>query len=691
MQCSKCQATIAAGAKFCPKCGARAGTPAVEVGGKRCPQCGTENLASAKFCKKDGYRFDAVPASTAVSPPNEPRTQEAVSKPIPVASDSVTCPKCGTANALTARFCKKDGYPLQAIGAMPSSITTPKSSTPAIPLAMDSGISPTTPPVATLLGEPWVKEAVSKPIPPADDSVKCPKCGAANLSTAKFCRKDGHPLQAAGAVTPPVAVQPVVPPAKPAAMDSPVTTLAPKLAPQPVPATQPASVAPRPAVSAASRAQVIKPAAAKSRKGMIISAAVGAAILASTGGGYAYWAGYVGNRQGSVQNEINAELGSHGLSNIKVTVNHEWVASLAGTVLNQSDKDQAFGLVSGHKELKSIVNEVQIESNAADVEQSLRKLLAEAGLGALTSDVDEEFIATLSGTLPSDKEKINATMIAKSVAGVKAVVDQMVVVNMSEAPDTESVQHDFDDRMSHLLGAGSSRPYLSIEELYALRRSAGIDDPSTANTDVHNALIAAMRNTRDALNQQQIQQIIKMHSAAAPPSQALPPLPVVSPSASQRTADKMALDRELNARLSANGVSGVTGHVNPDMSVVLSGTVRSEDERYRALTIGGSLPGANGVRESIQIAAPQVAKLAPPQAAPQVPPQAAEIDPAKLEGDINRALRSRDINSVMAQVNDDMTLTLKGSVSAAEKERALQLARQVRGIRGIKDKIFVIE
>jgi osmotically-inducible protein OsmY len=361
----------------------------------------------------------------------------------------------------------------------------------------------------------------------------------------------------------------------------------------------------------------------------MIGAAVGAAILASTGGGYAYWAGYVGNRQGSVQNEINAELGSHGLSNIKVTVNHEWVASLAGTALNQSDKDQAFGLVSGHAALKSIVNEVQIESNAADVEKNLNQALAGAGFSSVpTVQLDKDLVATLHGSASDQPEKARMLALAAGVAGVKGVKDEI------EIPAPETI-------------------------------------PEPENSD----------------------------SAEAAPPLAPPPLP---PQATPpRTVDKAALDRELNARLRANGVSGVTGHVNPDMSVALSGTVRSADERDRALTIGGSLPGANGVRETIQVAAPQVARLAPPQAltqasppqvAPQVPPsQAAAIDPSKLEGDINRALRSRDINSVTAQVNDDMSLTLKGSASAAEKERAMQLARQVRGIRGIKDKIFVVE
>ncbi|MDP2028166.1 MAG: BON domain-containing protein [Thiobacillus sp.] len=356
---------------------------------------------------------------------------------------------------------------------------------------------------------------------------------------------------------------------------------------------------------------------------MMIGAVAGIAILASAGGGYSYWAGYIGNRQGSVQNDINAELGSHGLSNIKVTVNHEWVASLAGTVLNQSDKDQAFGLVSGHAELKSIVNEVQIESSAADVEKNLNMALAEAGFSSVpTVQIDKDWVATLRGSANDQTEKDRMLALATGVAGVKGVRDEIEV-----APETI---------------------------------------PEPENSDI----------------------------AAVEPPAASPPL---SPQAApQQVVDRAALDRELNARLRANGVGGVTGRVNPDMSVALSGTVRSADERNRALTIGFSLPGANGVRETIQIAAPQVVRLAPPQAPPQAeppaqPPRAAAIDPSKLEGDINRALRSRDINSITAQVNDDMSLTLKGSASAAEKERALQLTRQVRGIRGVKDKVFVVE
>lgn len=564
-----------------------------------CANCKSEITDTSKFCKKCGTSVIAAP-------------------------ETKICPSCGTVNAANAKFCKKDGYNFGA----PAPVSAPRlEAAPTAP--PQSATSPEVKPV----DEPKIEEAGSKPGPPVSGAVTCPKCGTANVPTAKFCKNDGYPLQAAGSVTlptavpPPVAVPTEIPSTKPVGMDSLVKPPTPKLAPQPIPVKQSAPAAPRPAVSAAPRALV------KSRKGMMIGAAVGAAILASAGGGYAYWGGYVGNRQGNVQNEINAELGSHGLSNIKVTVGKDWGASLTGSVSSQTFKDQAFGMVSMHKELKGIVDTVQIESNPADVEKNINKAMAEAGFSSVpTVQLDKDLVATLHGSANDQPEKDRMLALVKGASGVKGVKDEVEVAAPQTIPEPEP----------------------------------------------ENPVLA---------------QMAPQPSAPPPPSPAQ-----VTP---QRSIDKAALDRELNARLRANGVSGVTGHVNPDMSVALSGTVRSADERYRALTIGGSLPGANGVRETIQVVAPQVARLAPPQAPiqasppqaapPAPPPEAAAIDPSKLEGDINRALRSRDINSVTAQVNDDMSLTLKGSASASEKARAMQLARQVRGIHGVKDKIFVVE
>jgi len=48
--CSACGAKIAAGAKFCPECGAKQGGPAV------CPACGKEIPAGSKFCPECGAK-----------------------------------------------------------------------------------------------------------------------------------------------------------------------------------------------------------------------------------------------------------------------------------------------------------------------------------------------------------------------------------------------------------------------------------------------------------------------------------------------------------------------------------------------------------------------------------------------------------------------------------------------------------
>jgi hypothetical protein len=76
------------------------------------------------------------------------------------------------------------------------------------------------------------------------------------------------------------------------------------------------------------------------------------------------------------------------------------------------------------------------------------------------------------------------------------------------------------------------------------------------------------------------------------------------------------------------------------------------------------------------------------------PPPPTPIDPAKLEGDINRALRNAGLRGVTAEVGDDQVVTLKGSIgSTAEKRRAISLAETFRGrgVKRIKDVVFVVE
>jgi len=54
MQCRQCRHEVPSDAQFCPECGARLGIT--------CPECGTDNALAHKFCKKCGHALGSAPA-----------------------------------------------------------------------------------------------------------------------------------------------------------------------------------------------------------------------------------------------------------------------------------------------------------------------------------------------------------------------------------------------------------------------------------------------------------------------------------------------------------------------------------------------------------------------------------------------------------------------------------------------------
>lgn len=156
----------------------------------------------------------------------------------------------------------------------------------------------------------------------------------------------------------------------------------------------------------------------------------------------------------------------------------------------------------------------------------------------------------------------------------------------------------------------------------------------------------------------------------APIVQAAPPAP---------SFDAAGVQQDLNRQLRNSGLSGVSVKVNADRSAVLRGKVSTAIERVNAQVLVSNSPELSGVRNTIQVIA-------------EPPKTAATIDPAKLEGEINRALRNGGVGSVTAQVADDLSVTLKGSVTSAEqKDRAFQVARRFQARGMPKDRIFVVE
>lgn len=183
------------------------------------------------------------------------------------------------------------------------------------------------------------------------------------------------------------------------------------------------------------------------------------------------------------------------------------------------------------------------------------------------------------------------------------------------------------------------------------------------------------------------------------------PLPQAASPTSIEMAPKVDVTRihkELNQNLQQAGFGVINASVNTDGSVNLDGMLASKKERDEVVRLALSQYGVERVNEAgLRVALPAMPTSAPPLpvvVAPRVPPSAPPAaptfkpDPAKLEGDINRALRSGGIGGVTAQVGDDFSVTLKGSAtSIAEKTHAFQITRQFKGVGATRDRVFVVE
>lgn len=132
-------------------------------------------------------------------------------------------------------------------------------------------------------------------------------------------------------------------------------------------------------------------------------------------------------------------------------------------------------------------------------------------------------------------------------------------------------------------------------------------------------------------------------------------------------------------------IPGLEVSVSADYAAVVRGSVASEAQRAAAEKVLDETPLLS--RRSLEVSVPPPAVQAESAA-----PAASAPDPSKIEGDLNRALRRAGFGGVTAQVNDDFSVDLKGVVTNPDdKQRAFEVARAGRGVKAVRDVIFLVE
>lgn len=176
--------------------------------------------------------------------------------------------------------------------------------------------------------------------------------------------------------------------------------------------------------------------------------------------------------------------------------------------------------------------------------------------------------------------------------------------------------------------------------------------------------------------------------------------PVREPARQKPSIDIASLESNVNSALINRGLSDVHARVDKDLTATLKGTVNDPRDKMLASKIAESFKELKEVRNDIVVKvspppaeAPRPAPAPPAlEAPPPSPPPISKTDPSKLVGDINGALRNAGLRGIVAEVSDDLQVTLKGRVSSrADKDRAFEIAKTFKEAKRIRDIIFVVE
>ena len=476
MNCPNCNAGLNGAPKFCPKCGAKIEARTVEPPAtKKCPQCGAENALTAKFCKVDGYRFDSgTPASA-----------------VPAAASRQEPSLTVVAAATTETF-----DPVTAQASEKSTLKEP-------------------PPVNP------------HPAPPPANLVICPKCGTANPAGAKFCKKDGVAL-AGAADNMGLARE---------ATEKTNIARAKGLRSPPILATEPP---PDQVRQAATPIPGAKP--KSSRSNIVIATGVVAALLAACGGGYWYLAG----RNAPTKEVAEAPPTSP--------------ASSAPAASNQA------------------------VATRQTVDAGVTMILADAGFSkTIQSTTDADLVVTLHGSVTSEEQRAKVLALAKTATGVAAVRDQLEVAQAAATPnEVASARPDLAPPSIPAVPPTPSFDTARVQQdLNRQLRNSGL---SGVSVKVNADRSAVLRGKVSTAKEKEDAQVLVSNSPEL--SGVRNTIQVIAePPQTTATVDPAKLEGEINRALRNGGVGSVTAQVADDLSVTLKGSVTSAEQKDRAFQV----------------------------------------------------------------------------------------------------------
>ncbi len=342
---------------------------------------------------------------------------------------------------------------------------------------------------------------------------------------------------------------------------------------------------------------------------------------------YFYMVGFPGNTVG-VEEYLNKILKTRGFD-VSARLEKDGMVVATGKVRSENDRNTALAIIRSDSKVKGITDNIKVVLSPTDLERTLNEALDSAGLGEVQAQVGLDFIVTLSGTAQDQQDKAAALAIARTQQGVKSLNDGIQIKKSSLRGKAGETATGF--TQTARFKVFGLNPSTWASKKYSASITFRVPGPGRILMEAEwqqgtLALILNNAESHDTYIQKDGTSPLKLVYRITPQDLAKGPLweatvanftstgpvegalkitfssgdankPFGSPQ--EPAFDAVRLEGEINHALRAIGIKGVTAEVGKDRSVSLKGSVRSIEEKQKAIETAKQFKAIKEVKDII--------------------------------------------------------------------------------------------
>ena len=415
--------------------------------------------------------------------------------------------------------------------------------------------------------------------PPIDDTTSfCPFCGASYPSSQLCCEEDGTPLQ--------------------------------KMERFVLPRLNVEEPVREPVLSSGQAPEGGPPARREGRRAtLLMKAALGIVILLCLVVGYRYFVSGPEN-SARIEGQLGRALKTRGLD-VAVGVGKDGAVTATGTVGSNPDKNAALAIIRAHREVKAVIDAIKVAPSHIEMERVLNEELDGAGLTGVQSHVDNDFKVTLVGAVRNETEKMHALKIARAHKEAKEVEDGVRIKKTSPGGAGNGEKASFTETKRFKLAGLSPSSWASLKYRDSITFTvpgpgrllveAKWESQGALALILNNAETGAAHAQKDGASPLKLTYRITPQDFIAKGSRWEATIANFAVQGAREGVLKVAftagfsdgtevfnagkLEGEINRALADGGLKGVAATVGKDRIATLKGSVRSDDEKQKALDI----------------------------------------------------------------------------------------------------------